>query len=148
MELCRPLCRRVVRRIRRSERFYSQGKDVADAPFGLDHARRTRIGLQFAPQAQDLDVDAAIEDVFVHAGGLQQMLPREGTLRRFQERKQQAVFPFGQGNRIPAGSNRLRLRRSSRQPSNRYPPRSGSWARAAVPSRVAAKPRGRGQATP
>jgi hypothetical protein len=83
--------------------FYSQGKDVADAPFGLDHTRRTRIGLQFAPQAQDLDVDAAIEDVFVYAGGLQQMLPREGTLRRFQERKQQAVFPFGQGNRIPRG---------------------------------------------
>src|SRR4051794_22588931 len=103
MELCRPLCRRVVRRIRRSERFYSQGKDVADAAFGLDHARRTWIGLKFAPQAQDLDVDAAIEDVFVHAGGLQQMLARERTLRRFQERQQQAIFAFGQGNRIPLG---------------------------------------------
>ena len=33
----------------RSERFYRQRKDVADAAFGLDHARRTWIGLQFAP---------------------------------------------------------------------------------------------------
>ena len=44
---------RVVRHIRlgraRSERFYRQRKDVADAAFGLDHARRTWIGLQFAP---------------------------------------------------------------------------------------------------
>jgi hypothetical protein len=33
----------------RSERFYRQRKDVADAAFGLNHARRARIGLQFAP---------------------------------------------------------------------------------------------------
>jgi hypothetical protein len=33
----------------RSERFYGQRKDVADPAFGLNHARRTWIGLQFAP---------------------------------------------------------------------------------------------------
>src|SRR4051812_40974469 len=31
------------------------------------------------------------------------MLTRKGPLRRFQECKQQAVFAFGQGNRIPLG---------------------------------------------
>src|SRR4051812_47990885 len=31
------------------------------------------------------------------------MLTCEGTLRRFQERQQQAIFAFGQGNRIPLG---------------------------------------------
>lgn len=58
----------------RLERIYRNREHIADAALGLDDSRRTRIGLQLAPQPQHLDVDAAIENVFMDAGRLQQML--------------------------------------------------------------------------
>jgi hypothetical protein len=57
-----------------SKCFDGQRKYVANAAFGQDDARRVWIGLQLAPQAQDLHVDAAIEDIFVDAGRLQKVL--------------------------------------------------------------------------
>src|SRR4029077_2425058 len=43
--------------------------------------------------------DAAIEDVFVEPGRLQQILAREGSPRRIEEGQQQGVLAFAQGNR-------------------------------------------------
>ena len=56
-----------------SECFDGQRKHVANAAFGQDDARRA-IGLQLAPQAQHLNVDTTIEDIFVDAGRLQKVL--------------------------------------------------------------------------
>jgi hypothetical protein len=48
-----------------SKRVDRQGEEVADATFGLDNARRARVGFKLASETQDLDVDASIEDVFM-----------------------------------------------------------------------------------
>ena len=48
-----------------SECFNGQRKHVANTAFGQDDARRVWIGLQLAPQAQYLNVDTAIQDIFV-----------------------------------------------------------------------------------
>src|SRR5258708_5879088 len=69
-------------------------KDIADAAFGLDDTWRLRVCLQFAPQPQYLNIDAAIKDVFVKPGRLQQMLARKRPLRRIEEGQQQGVFAF------------------------------------------------------
>ena len=57
-----------------SECFDGRRKYVANAAFGQDDTRRFWIGLQLAPQAQHLNVDAAIEDIFVDASRLQKVL--------------------------------------------------------------------------
>jgi len=86
-----------------SMRFYRQGEYVADATHGLDRARCSRIALQFAPQPQDLDVDATIEDVFVESSCLKQMLARERALRCFEKGQQQGIFTLGQRDRCSLG---------------------------------------------
>src|ERR1700687_4108094 len=85
------------------ERFDRQREDIADAALSLDHARCTRIDLQFAPQPQDLDIDAPIENIVVHSGGLQQMLRRERPLRRFEKGQQQRILAFAQRDRRRIG---------------------------------------------
>ena len=57
-----------------SECFDGQRKYVANAAFGQDDARRVWIGLQLAPQAQYLNVDTTIEDIFMDPGRLQKVL--------------------------------------------------------------------------
>src|ERR1700716_1283445 len=88
-----------------SERFDRQREDIADAALRLDHPRCTRINLQFAPQPQDLDIDASIENILVNSSGLQQMLPRERPLRRFEKRQQQRILTFAQRDRGRIGIN-------------------------------------------
>src|ERR1700736_6545423 len=85
------------------ERFDRQRECIADAAFRLDHARCTGIDLQFAPQPQDLDIDAPIENIFVNSGGLKQMLPRERPLRRFEKGQQQCILAFAQRDRGRGG---------------------------------------------
>src|SRR5580704_18865099 len=68
-----------------SECFDGQRKHVADAAFGQDDARRIWIGLQLAPQAQHLNVDAAIEDILVDAGRLQKVLAGKRSLRSIEK---------------------------------------------------------------
>ncbi len=53
------------------ERFYRQREHITDTALGSDNARRTGIDLEFAPQPQDLDIDAPIENIFVNPRGLQ-----------------------------------------------------------------------------
>src|ERR1700682_2573213 len=86
-----------------SERFDRQREDIADAALRLNHARCTRIDFQFAPQPQDLDIDASIENILVNSGGLQQMLPRERSLRRFEKGQQQRILAFAQRDRRRIG---------------------------------------------
>jgi hypothetical protein len=86
-----------------SKCFDGQRKYVANAAFGQDDARRVWIGLQLAPQAQDLHVDAAIEDIFVDAGRLQKVLAEKRSLRSIEKCNQKHVFALGQCNRDSAG---------------------------------------------
>src|SRR4029077_18081868 len=62
-------------------------------------SRAVRIDLQFAPQPQHLNVDAAIEDIFVEPGRLQQILARQWPLRRIEEGLQQGVLALAEGTR-------------------------------------------------
>ena len=76
----------------------SQRKNVADAAVSLDHARCIRINLQLAPQPQDPNIDAPIEDIFMNSRRMQQMLPRKNSLRCFQKRQHQGILTFAQRN--------------------------------------------------
>ena len=51
-----------------------QGKNIADAALGLDHGRCSRINLQLAPQPQDLNIDAPIENIFMNPRRIQEVL--------------------------------------------------------------------------
>jgi len=86
-----------------SECFDGQCKYVANAAFGQDDARRGWIGLQLAPQAQYLNVDTAIEDIFVDAGCLQKVLAGKRSLRSIKKRNQKRVFALRQRNLDSAG---------------------------------------------
>ena len=99
------------------ERFDLQREDITDASLSLDHARCTRIDLQFARQPQDLDINAPITNIFVNSCGLKQILPRERPLRRFEEGNN-AYAPLLSENGVVSGSTSLRPRGSSCQPSN------------------------------
>jgi hypothetical protein len=87
------------------KRFDCRCEDIANAALGLNDARCTRIDLQLAPQSQDRDIDASIENIFVNSGGLQQMFPRERPLRRFEKGQQQRILAFAQRDRGRVGVN-------------------------------------------
>ena len=76
--------------------LYGQCKDIADAALRQYDARRTRVGFQFAPQPQHLHVDASIENVFVHPGGLEEPFAGEWPLRSLQKCDKQGIFAFRQ----------------------------------------------------
>ena len=80
-----------------------QREHVANAALGLNHARCTGISLQLALQPQDLDIDAAIENILVNSGGLQQVFPRQQPLRRFEKGQQQRILAFAQRDRRRIG---------------------------------------------
>jgi hypothetical protein len=52
-----------------SKRLDHRCEDIADVQLGLDDALRTRIDRQLAPQSQDLDIDATIENILVQPRG-------------------------------------------------------------------------------
>src|SRR5262245_1868686 len=83
----------------RSNPLDRNGEHISHAALGLDDARGVRVAFELAPQAKNLHVDAAIENIFVHAGGLQQVLPAERALRRIEKGDQQGVLAFGQSDR-------------------------------------------------
>lgn len=82
-----------------SNRFDGGIEQIAYPPFRFDQAGHTGIGFQFATESQDLNVNAAIEDVFMHPRGLHQVFAAEWTSRRIQEGDQQPVLRFGQRHR-------------------------------------------------
>ena len=79
-----------------SEPFDRQVEDIAEAALGADDAGRVRSALQLAPQPQDLHIDAPVEDILMHAGGLQQVFAAERPLGRFEKGQQHGVFALGQ----------------------------------------------------
>jgi hypothetical protein len=79
-----------------SDPIHRHGKDVTDAALGLDDARCARVAFQLAPKAQDLHVDAAVENVLVDAGRLQKVLAAERALRRLEKGNEQRVLALGQ----------------------------------------------------
>ena len=55
-----------------------------------------------AAQAQDLNVDASVENfIVVHAAGAEQMLPAQHSLRRLQKCRQECKSSLGQGHDLP-----------------------------------------------
>ena len=74
-------------------------KDISDAALRLKHLRRARVPFQLAAEAKNLHVDTAIENVFVHASRLQEMLSAQRTLGSVQEGNKQCIFPLRQGDR-------------------------------------------------
>jgi hypothetical protein len=61
----------VAPKIALSDPLYRNGEYISEAALGLDDARRARIALELAPQAENLHIDAAVEDILVNAGRLQ-----------------------------------------------------------------------------
>src|SRR5499427_6609456 len=80
----------------RSNPLDRNGEHITYAALGLNNARRARVAFELAPQAKNLHVDAAIENILMHARGLQQVLPAERALRRLKKGDQQGVLAFGQ----------------------------------------------------
>jgi hypothetical protein len=80
----------------RSKALNRNGEHISYTAFGLDDARPARVAFELAPQAKNLNVDAAIENILMHARGLQQVLPAERALRRIEKGDQQGVLAFGQ----------------------------------------------------
>ena len=50
------------------------GEYISDATLGLDEPRCAGVAFELASEAKNLHVDAAIEDILMHARGLQQVL--------------------------------------------------------------------------
>src|SRR5207245_1815016 len=118
---------------------------IPDAALGLDHARRAGLALELAPEAEDLHVDAAIEDILVNAGCLQKVFSAKRTLRGFEEGEQHRVLAFGQRYRcagrvgqladtaikLPAGKSKSSAFRiaSRRRPADIEPSQNRTDAR-------------------
>src|SRR5262249_45109947 len=65
----------------RSKPLDRNGEHISHAALGLDDARGVRVAFELAPEAKNLHVDATIENILMHPGGLQQMLAAERALR-------------------------------------------------------------------
>jgi len=74
--------------VRGSNRLDRKSKYIANAALGSNDVWCARIGLQLAPQPQDLHIDAAVEDIFMQACRLQQVLAAEGSLGRVKKSDQ------------------------------------------------------------
>src|SRR5262245_20240980 len=84
---------------RLSDALDRNDEHISDATLGLDDARRAGVVFKLASEAKNLHVDAAIEDIPMHARGLQQVLTAKWALRCIEKGKQQCVLPLGQGYR-------------------------------------------------
>src|SRR6202165_2203694 len=82
-----------------SKRLDYRRKDIANAALRLDYTWRIRVDLELASQTQDLDIDASVENVLADSRCLKKHLPCERPLWRFEKRKQQGIFAFGQRDR-------------------------------------------------
>src|SRR5262249_24843931 len=82
--------------------------NVPYAALGDDEAGMRRVGLDLAPQAQDLHVDGAVVDLgVVQAREVQELLAREDALRRREERGEQAKLALGELDRLAFRASQL-----------------------------------------
>ena len=77
--------------------------------------------LELLSQPEDLNVDAAVIDVLVHAGRLEELLPIQRALRCIHERAQEGVFALRQGDRrvTVLQATRAAVERPSSEPNHR-----------------------------
>src|SRR6267378_5181544 len=93
----------------RSERSSVNGLDrqvepVARAALRLDIARPRRVDFDLAPQAYDLHVDGAIEDlVVVQPRKVEQLVSGENTLRRCKQSHEQTELAVGERDLATVG---------------------------------------------
>ena len=87
---------------RPSEPLYRNSEHISHAALGLDDARRAGVAFELAPEAKNLHIDAAIEDILVNACSLQEVLATERALRGIEKGEQQRVLTFSQGDRSAA----------------------------------------------
>src|SRR6266704_3453669 len=80
----------------RLEALDGNSEHISNAALGLYDAGRAGIALELAPEAEDLHVDAAIEDILVNAGCLQKVFSAQWTLRCFEEGEQHRILTLGQ----------------------------------------------------
>src|SRR5262249_32765597 len=90
-----------------SERLHHGAENVSDSTLGPDDARGTRIRFKLPSQPQYLDVDAAVENVLMDPGGLQQLLPAQGPLGSSKERQQQSKLALRESHQFPGGVGEL-----------------------------------------
>jgi hypothetical protein len=83
------------------------GKHISHAALRLYDARCAGVAFEFAPQTKNLDVDAAIKNIFMQTRRLQQVLAAERALRRIEEREQQGVLTFSQRHWSAGGVGEL-----------------------------------------
>jgi hypothetical protein len=81
---------------RRSDPLDYCGEHISHAALRLDDAWCARVAFQLAPQAKNLHVDAAIEDVLMNASGLQQVLATERTLWSIEKGEEQGILALGE----------------------------------------------------
>lgn len=76
------------------------GKQISRAPRCFDEFWIARVVFQFAAQAADLRVDAAVEDVAGAAAFdfLEQLIPGQNDIGMFDERREQCVFGCAEGD--------------------------------------------------
>ena len=81
-----------------SNRLDRRIEQITDSSFRFNQSRHAGIGFQFAAEPQDLNVNAAIEHILMHARGLHQMFAAERTTGGVEKGDQQRVLGLGQGH--------------------------------------------------
>ena len=71
------------------------GEHVSHTAFGPNYPRGAGVTLELAPEAENLHIDASVEDVLVNTSSLQKMFAAEGALRRFEKGKQHGILALG-----------------------------------------------------
>nr|WP_244604663.1 MULTISPECIES: hypothetical protein [Mesorhizobium] len=102
---------------------------ITGAPRGLYYLWCTRIHFDLSAQAQNLNIDAAIEDVLVNAGGPLKVLSGQWLIGRLEEGNQKSVFSLCERYwPLPEGCRSCRvLKRSSHPPNNHLPDSVFGW---------------------
>jgi hypothetical protein len=81
---------------RRLDPLDGSGEHISDPALSLDDAGCAGVVFELAAEAQNLNVDAAVEDIVVHAGRLQQMIATQWPLRRRKEGQQHGILSVRQ----------------------------------------------------
>jgi hypothetical protein len=76
--------------------LYRNSEYVSDTALGLDDARCAGVAFELAAQAKNLHVDAAVEDILVNAGRLQQMIATKRPQWRFEKGEQHCILTVRQ----------------------------------------------------
>ena len=79
---------------RRLDPLDGNSEHISNTALGLDDARCTGIAFELAPEAKNLHVDAAVEDILVKACRLQQVIAISGRCGASRKASNIAYSPF------------------------------------------------------